>query len=242
MAGNGGLLFRLTLDIDHRLASGDSLALPIGTVARLIPPPIRVGTTLLVGVIVLETPPNGGPALERGATIRGVRANAALDQATEFMTTFQTELDRTMEKARVLMDTLNGTALAVNRLTDIAHSEVPPLMRSVRAELAVADALLQEVRMLTREVRGITPAAIAAIDTVSRLLAETRGLVGQVNGVVVRREPEIARVLANLDTTTVVLNHFVRELTSRPYRVFRGVEPPPNMRRPRPDSTRPVSP
>jgi ABC-type transporter Mla subunit MlaD len=73
MTAGGDLRFRVRMDIESKLASGDSLLLPGGTTARLVPPPV-IGA----GFILLETPREGGTPLSPGSTIPGVRSTAIM--------------------------------------------------------------------------------------------------------------------------------------------------------------------
>ncbi|MFW6331190.1 MAG: MlaD family protein, partial [Gemmatimonadota bacterium] len=91
----GDLRFRVRLDIDSELGDGDSLRLPRGTTARLVPPPV-IGA----GYILLETPAAGGDPIPPGSTIPGVRTTAMLEQVQGLTTDLSGELLTTMSTAR----------------------------------------------------------------------------------------------------------------------------------------------
>ena len=81
---------------------------------------------------------------------------------------------------------------------------------------------------------AIGPAALATMDSVTYLLADSRRLVRDLHGTVATTRPEIEDIVARLDTTTVLLTHFVRQVTRRPLRVLSGVKPPAGLEPPPP--------
>ena len=219
---DGSIVFRVRLGIRSRLASGDSLFLPQGTRAVLAPPPAPI----VPGAIVLRPPPNGGPPLRPGATIPGEREVAMLDEVRSMSDRLAEEIVRTTTSARTLLDSLSRTAGAANRALAITTAELPRLLDGLRAELAAADSLTNEVR---GHLDRVTPATLASIDSAQLLLADSRRLVTGIDGMLTAREPEIATIMANLDTTTVLLTHFVRQVSDRPWRLITGVDPPPGL-------------
>jgi hypothetical protein len=47
-------------------------------------------------------------------------------------------------------------------------------------------------------------------------------------------QPQMEGVLANMDTTSVLLQNFVRQVSARPWTAFTGVKPPPGLEPPPP--------
>lgn len=226
MTAGGDLRFRVRMDIEARLASGDSLLLPSGTTARLIPPPV-IGA----GFILLETPPDRGAPLQPGSTVPGVRSTAILEQVQGITEDVSTELLTTMTVARNLMDSVTAAVVTANRTLTETSSAIPPLVQSLERQLEVTTSLTTD---LQRQVNTISPAALATIDSVGRLLADSRALVRDLHGTLTATTPEIRQIVSHLDTTTILLTHFVREVTRRPLRILSGVEPPPGLDPPPP--------
>ena len=220
---DGSLVFRVRMKINWKLGSGEALPIPVGTRARLTPPLMAVGNNLLVGYIVLEPPARGGgPPLQPGETIPGVRSEAAIDQVQALATGLASDVTVTLVAARTLMDSLGRATSMAQRMAAKTNTELPALFDNLQRDLAIMDSAM-------RELRTLTPAAIGGIDSAKVMLSDTRRLVGDMSRMVQQREPQFERVLSNLDTATALLNHFVREVSRRPARVVTGVEAPPGL-------------
>ena len=110
MTADGDLRFRVRMEIESELASGDTLLLPEGTTARLVPPPV-IGA----GFILLETPDRRTGTLEPGSTIPGVRNTAVLEQVQGITEDVSGEVMTTMDVARTLMDSVTAAVATANR-------------------------------------------------------------------------------------------------------------------------------
>ncbi len=226
MAGDGNLRFRVRLDIESRLARGDSLRLPQGTTARLVPPPV-IGA----GFIVLETPDNGGAPLPRESTIPGVRTTAIVEQVQGLTTDMGGEMLSTMGTARALMDSVTLAVAVANRTLVETAAVIPPLVRNLEAQLVATRSLTAD---LQTQVNSISPAALATIDSVTLLLSDSRRLVQDLQSTLATTAPDMVDIVAQLDTTSMLLSHFVRQVTLRPWKAFTGVEPPAGLEPPPP--------
>ncbi|MBI4410696.1 MAG: MCE family protein [Gemmatimonadetes bacterium] len=219
----GNLRFRVRLDIRWRLASGDSLYVYEGTRARLVPPPM-IGN----GYIVLELPERLGRRLEPGAEIPGMRTGDMLGRV-QALTSDTGMILQTVATTRVLLDSLvRAVGLANNMMVQVT-GQVPPIMQQLHAQFDLAQALTEDLRT---QVSTISPMAVASIDTATMLLADSRRLVLDLNRLLAAREPEIGGILANLDSTTLLLHHFVRQVSARPWKMLTGVQPPAGLNPP----------
>ena len=238
---DSSLAFRVRMQVRWTLANGAPIPLREGTKARLVMP-FPIGA----GFINLEVPAGVGERLQPGDVVPGVRASAAVDQMQtmaeqlggEMTTTLVTarkvadDLSRTMLSARILMDTLHRTVETVHRGAAVASAAVPDIVNGLRKELAVADSLLQALRPLA-------PAAQASLDSANLLMADSRRTVNEMSRALNEKMPQISSIIANLDTTTVLLTHFSRQISDRPLRVLTGVKvaPKPPARTARRDTT-----
>ncbi len=229
----GNMRFRVQMNLQYRLASGDSLFLPQGTRARLMPPAV-IGN----GFIMLEPPDGPAPRLEPGSTVPGTRATAVLEQVQGITDELTAEVVETLRTTRSLMDTLTLVAgqatLAMghtNRLMSTTTERLPSILAGLESQLATAEALTRDLR---EQVNTLAPAAAASIDTATALLSDSRRLVVEMNQLLSASEPEMTGILANLDTTMLLLQHFVRQVSRRPYRMLTGVKPPPGLDPPPP--------
>lgn len=218
MGSDGALRFRVRLDIQSRLASGDSLRLPEGTTARLVPPPV-IGA----GFIVLDPPLSGGPPLEPGATLPGLRSTAIVEQMQGISGDVSGQVVETMVTARELMDSVTAAVLVANRAMLQTSSAIPALVAGLERQLVTTQELTEELR---GHINTLTPATIASIDSATLLLSDSRRLVNDLQSMVSSTAPEMRDILANLDTTSILLTHFVRQVSARPWKVMTGVQPP----------------
>ena len=220
MGGDGNLTFRVRMNIQASVGSGDSLLLPVGTIARLVPPPV-IGS----GFITLELPPEGGRRgfLEPGSRIPGLRDTPMLDRVQTVSDSMTAELALTLETARGLMGTLNETAGAAGGMITGTSAEVPRLMEELRRELVLAQQLTEDMRT---HMAALVPTTVATIDSTQRLLSDSRALLRRLDTTLAEQTPAIASILANLDTTTMLLEHVSRQVAYRPLSVLRGWTPP----------------
>ena len=63
------------------------------------------------------------------------------------------------------------------------------------------------------------------------LLGDSRRLLAEMEDLLVTTQPQTETILASLDSAAFLLNHFMREVSQRPVRIFTGVPPPPGMER-----------
>lgn len=213
-----GLRFRVEMSIHARLASGDSLLLPTGTVARLVPPPV-IGA----GHIVLDAPSDGGAPLAAGSVIPGVRTEAIVEQMQGLSTGLGDEVTATMLTARALMDSVASVMALTSTALVQTTASLPALLDGLQRQLAATEALTTD---LHGQLAGLPAAALASMDSVTLLISDSRRLVHDLNETVLTTAPDVQDILANLDTTSLLLTHFVRQLSERPWRVFTGVAPP----------------
>jgi len=220
MNPNGELEFVVRMNIQAMLDSGDSLLLPVGTIARLVPPAVVGG-----GSIILVLPPHGQQRglLRPGSRIPGLRDTPLVDRLQATTDSLTTELAFTLETARGLMGTLDETAGAAGGMIAGTSAEIPALMEELRRELVLAQQLTEEMRV---HLGTMVPATVATIDSTQRLLSDSRALVQRLDSTIAGQTPAIASILANLDTTTMLLEHVSRQVAYRPLSVLRGWQPP----------------
>ena len=226
VADDGGLRFRVRLDIESELASGDSLLLPQGTRARLVPPPV-IGA----GYILLETPDHRQGTLAPGSAIPGVRSTAVLEQVQGITDDVSADALATMAVARRLMDSVTAAVGTANRTLTETSAAIPPLVRDLHRQLEATAALTTDIQ---RHVNTLSPAALATLDSVAVLVAESRAVVGELDGTLRDTRPDVHDILAQLDTTSILLTHFMREISEKPLRILSGVRPPPGLDPPPP--------
>lgn len=216
----GHLTFRVRMLVQWHPGGSKSVPYRQGMKARLVPPPVEViGTALLK----LEPPAVPGPPLARGATLAVIPYVSPLEGAQARIDSLGNEMTRTLSDTRNLLATLGrtataatGAATATAGVANTAAQQITVLATDTRARLAMADSLM-------RDVRSLTPSAHAAADSLQAVLGDSRRALVRLSRMADNNEPQLTRTLASLDTSSALLQHFMREISARPLRVFTGV-------------------
>lgn len=216
---DGSLRFRITMSIDRELESGGALRLPAGTRAYLVPPPVPITTAW----IELEPAGDGGGTLAAGAEIQGTRRDAAMDQAQAMMTELTRELALTLAESRKLMIAAGGTAEGLQLTMANTNDALPTLLGGLDRQLVATESLTRDMQA---HMGRIAPSAATGMDSLTAVLAASHRLLRQMSELADTAMPQVAGILANLDSTSVVLDEFSRQFAKRPVGVlFRGVRP-----------------
>jgi ABC-type transporter Mla subunit MlaD len=216
---DGTLAFRVRMDVLWSLAGSDPRALPEGTTALLKPPPI-IGA----GYIELILPDEPGrPPLVPGASIPGFSEPPLAQQAAQMTGGMVFEISHALQDARRLMDSLALATAAVHRLLATTTDALPVAAGALDTRLASADQLMQE---LQQDARILTPALLASVDSAVALMSDARKVLVETGFTLEQAGPELQRVLANLESTTLMLDYFTRQVAQRPTRMVSGVRLP----------------
>ncbi len=225
---NGKLHFKLRLNIKWTTDQGTYLPLNDGMRARIMPPPIAVFGS---GMIALEQVGPMGKALKPGDAVTSITTMALVDQMQHLTDTLTLDVRRTLASARQLLAGADKaiaeattTARTANEVAIQTRDQLPMLIKSLNTELALVDTTI-------RRVSDVSPAAMAALDSVRRLVGDSRVTMARLNTLVDRHEPAVTSVMASLDTTSLLLQNFVRQLSEKPLRALTGVSVPKELQR-----------
>lgn len=209
----GHLTFRVRMLVQWHPGGTATVPYRVGMKARLVPPPVEMlGTALLK----LEPPATPGPPLTRGATLAVIPYVSPLEGAQARVDSLGVEMTRTLTDTRTLLATLGRTASATTGVANATAQQITLLTGDTRARLATADSLM-------RDVRSLTPTARATADSLQALLGDSRRALVRLSRLADNNEPQLTRTLASLDTSSALLQHFMREISARPLRVLTGV-------------------
>jgi ABC-type transporter Mla subunit MlaD len=231
----GQLTFRVRMSVLWHPGGGDIVPYRTGMRVLLTPPAIeQLGTAILR----LEPPAIPGAALSRGATIPVLPFQSPLEGARTRIDSLGGELTRTLTDTRALLNVLvrtasaaTGAATATAGVANAAAQQLTVLATDTRSRLAMADSLMHDVRTLT-------PGAKATADSLQALLGDSRRAVARLTRMADANEPQLTRTLASLDTSSALLQHFIRQVSAKPLRVLTGVAPMPASAVPAPESKR----
>lgn len=218
---SGTLRFRVKMLVQWHPGGG---AIPYrrGMRVRLIPPPIEV---LGTAIIRLEPAVGGGVALPPGAMVPMIPYASPLEGAQARVDSLAVEMSKTLSDTRRLLNVLvktasaaTGAATATAGVANTAAEQLNVLAGDTRLRLATADSLM-------RDVRTLTPTAKATADSLQALLGDSRKAVARLTKLADANEPQLQHTLASLDTSSALLQHFMRQVSARPLRVITGVKP-----------------
>lgn len=225
----GQLTFRVKMAVQWHPGGDKAIPYRHGMKVRLSAPAIDVFGT---ATLRLEPPKVPGPPLAKGARLPLVQTASPLEGAQVKIDSLGQEITRTLVETRALMAVLSktaeaaaGTAHATSEVARTASLQMNVLAKDTRLRLATADSLM-------RDVRTLTPSAKATADSLQGLLGDSRKTMARLVKMADTNEPQLTRTLASLDTSAALLQHFMRQVSARPYRVLTGVSELPSLKAP----------
>ncbi len=215
----GQLRFRVRMTVQWQLA--DSTRLPLKEGTRAIIQSALVGSPS----IVLVSPPGRAGRLGPGAVIEGVVETSPVTRVLALADSISAELSTTLVKTRAAFDSLGVVAGVAARGVRTTDAAIPGLVSGVARDVASLDSAISGLRGLMSSTQSTT-------DSAQAVLGETRRAVAGLSQSVNRHDAEIAHIIANLDTTSALLQDFVRQVEAKPTRLLTGVKPAPQYQRP----------
>ena len=220
ISSDGNLVFRVRMSIQWRLADSARLPLTTGTLAHLEPPPV-VGQPS----IVLYLPPAGGQPLAPGATVQGSVGTSPITEVVALADSLESQLKLTLGKTRGVLDSLSMAAGLAAHGVRSTNTAIPVVVAGISRDIATLDSAIASLR-------GVMGPTAATADSARALLGASRRAIDQLSGSVQGHDANIARIIANLDTTSALLQDFVRQIEAKPTRLLTGVSPAPKFNRP----------
>ncbi len=217
----GRISFVARLSVAQTFADGSSLRLPLGTRAEIdASSPISSAAR-----IDLLPPDSAGPAhafLEAGDTIVSSREGSAMDAVARVAQGLSRQVD-------VVLRQTNRTLLAVE--ATVGHAE-RSLAQAAPDVVTAVDRLARSVARIDSLVGRVTEAGladslVATLQASARLLARLDSMAGQGLTLVAENRADLRQTVSNLTQVSRQLDHFVEEMSRRPYRLFTGVRPIP---------------
>jgi len=203
---SGTISFVARLSVAEKFADGSSLRLPRGTRAE-----VDASTPLAPAHINLLLPDTVGARrlfVEPGDTIRMSRRGSA------------------MEKMAEVADELSQRVQEMVRQATQTLARVQPNIESTLASVATAmgrvDSLVERMHRA-----GLSDSIAAAVAGTNRLLMRLDSLAGEARALTTENRSDLRATVVNLTEASRQLNHFVDQMSRRPYRALTGVKPLP---------------
>ena len=151
-----------------------------------------------------------------------------LDEMQTLTGQISASVTETLLRAQALIDSLGGTMVRLDRTLSSTVEAVPEVLENLNSTVLAAAALVSAV---DAELASTMPQVRESVDTATLLLEDTRRILARVEELLDSSQPRAEAVLANLDSATFILDHFIRQVAQKPTRLLTGVPAPPPMPR-----------
>lgn len=211
--------FVARLSIAERFADGSSLKLPVGTRGELVQAN-QISPDVVVRLILPDTLRAGRAVLQAGDTINSTRKGSAVDALTEVAGEMSKQVREVLQQATRTLQRMQGTLGTVNQTVLAMRPDVQQALTHVVSTMGRVDSLVGRV-----ERRALPDSIAALVTTANRALVRLDSLTTVVNGLARDNQTAINETVANLFQISRQMNHFVEEMSKRPYRLLTGVKP-----------------
>jgi ABC-type transporter Mla subunit MlaD len=208
---SGRISFVARLSVAEKFADGSSLRLPRGTRAEL-----DASTPLAPAHINLLLPDTVGATrlfIEPKDTIRMSRKSSAMDKMAEVADELS---QRVQEMVRQATQTLVRVQTTVRDITPNIEST----LRSVATAMGRVDSLVERLHRA-----GLSDSIAATVAGTNRLLMRLDSLARDASALTSENRADLRATVMNLTEASRQLNHFVDQMSRRPYRALTGVRP-----------------
>jgi ABC-type transporter Mla subunit MlaD len=220
--GAGTLSFVGRLSINENFPDGTPVVLPAGSKALIAQTSSNPISATVVQIMTPRTPRGSLVALQPGDTIDSERRSGTMDQLGTVVEQLSVEVQVALKETRRL---LSGTNRAVAR-TDSMLATTAPLIQQVLTDLA--GTLERTDRMLAT----LEPRLPALSDSINATLSDTRQLLTRLDGVAqnantlaTENRTSIRETLEHLRRSSILMDHFIQQVSRRPMRMLTGVRP-----------------
>lgn len=216
----GTLSFVGRLSINEKFPDGTALKLPRGSRAL-----IAQTSPIAAPVVQIVTPHDVRAAvyLQPGDTIESERRTNTMDDLSGIATQLSSEVESLLGETKRMM-------LATNRVVARSDSMIATASPMVQRVLTDLTATLERS---DRVLAGLEPRIPALGDSISAALADTRRLLRQLdtvaanaNSLATENRGSIRETLDHLHRSSILMDHFVDQVSRRPVRMLTGVRAP----------------
>ena len=211
--------FVARLSVAERFADGSSLKLPVGTHGELVQVN-QISPTVEVRLVLPDTLPGGRAVLQAGDTINSIRKASAIDALTDVAGEMSREVREVLRQAHQTLERVQGTLRHMDQTMAAVRPDVSRTLDYVVSTMGRVDSLVGRVQ------RTALPDSISVtLARADRLLLRLDSLASVANALATDNQVAINGTVANLLQISRQLNHFVAEMSKRPYRLLTGVKP-----------------
>jgi ABC-type transporter Mla subunit MlaD len=221
--------FVARLSVAERFKDGSTLRLPLGTSAELAQAS-QISANLVVRLILPDSTHHGTGLLAAGDTIQAHLKGTTFEQLAQVASHLSDEMVAILhESHQTLLRVQTTLAQAQQTLRDLTP-EVRGAVGSLAATMGRVDSITGRIAQT-----GLADSVSSALTSSNQLLHRLDSLVSEAHAVTQQNRADLRETVVNLAEVSRQLNHFVDQLSRRPYRLLTGVKPLP------PDTTKSVT-
>ncbi|HEV8399046.1 MAG TPA: MlaD family protein [Gemmatimonadales bacterium] len=213
--------FLAQLSIKERFADGSSLRLPIGTRAEIVQPS-QISPAMEVQLILPDTLGRARVYLEAGDTIDSRRKGGALEAFAQVASDISDDLKDALRQTTRTLVRVQSTVTETEKTLRAVTPNVERTLGSVATTMGRVDSLIERLHR-----GGFADSIAATIAGTNRLLIRLDSLARDASAVTSENRADLRSTVMNLTEASRQLNHFVDQMSRRPYRALTGVKPLP---------------
>ena len=213
--------FLAQLSIKERFADGSSLRLPIGTHAEIVQPS-QISPAMEVQLILPDTLGRARVYLEAGDTIDSRRKGGALEAFAHVASDISDDLKNALRQTTRTLVRVQSTVTETEKTLRSVTPNVERTLGSVATTMGRVDSLIERLQR-----GGFADSIAATIAGTNRLLVRLDSLARDASALTHENRADLRSTVVNLTEASRQLNHFVDQMTRRPYRALTGVKPLP---------------
>ena len=216
----GTLAFVARLSINQKFPDGALVRLPTGTTGLVAQTsPI---SPVVVQIVTPRASARGG-YLAAGDTISSTRTVNAMDRLGDVADRLSNEVESALGETRRL---LTGTNRAVARTDSLLVASRPQIDRSLQQLAASLERADRTLASLEPKVGPVTDSLTATLADTRRVLQRLDELASTATGMATENRDALRQTIDHLLRSSVVMDHFVEQVSRRPMRMLTGVKAP----------------
>jgi ABC-type transporter Mla subunit MlaD len=209
------------MSVKERFSDGSSLRLPLGTRAEIVQPS-QISPAMEVQLILPDTLGRTRGYLQARDTIDSRRKSGALEAFAQVASDISNDLKDALRQTTRTLVRVQSTVTQTERTLRDVTPDVQRTLGSVATTMGRVDSLVERLHR-----GGFADSLAATVAGTNRLLVRLDSLAREARAMTGENRADLRETVANLTEASRQLNHFVDQLTRRPYRAVTGVKPLP---------------
>lgn len=213
--------FIAQMSVKERFADGSILRLPSGTRAEIVQPS-QISPAMEVQLVLPDTLGRTRMYLQAGDTIDSRRKGGALEAFAQVASDISNDLKDALRQTTRTLVRVQSTVTQTERTLREVTPNVERTLGSVATTMGRVDSLIERLQR-----GGFADSVAATVAGTNRLLVRLDSLARAASALTSENRADLRATVMNLTEASRQLNHFVDQMTRRPYRALTGVKPLP---------------